>query len=65
MDYEILRGQLANKIGRAVSEFVRETKTYEMQIQVAVDKPVAVFCEEGNFNGMTSIRVYISDYDEE
>lgn len=64
-DYEIMRGQLATKVGRAVAEFVMETDADEMTVIVNVDRPVACFDQEGRSQGMKSIRVYITEGDED
>lgn len=64
-DYEILKGQLATKIGRAVAEFVKETDSEALVVTVAVDKPVACFDEDGNGQGVKSIRVYITEGDDD
>ena len=64
-DYEIMKGQLATKVGKAVAEFVKETDSDSLVVTVAVDKPVACFDQNGTKQGVKSIRVYITEGDED
>lgn len=64
-DYEILKGQLATEVGRAVANFVNETGKEQMTVSVDVDRAAACISLDGKFQGVVSIRVYINDYDDE